>query len=112
MAKTYAWSNFPVEHDEKSGQVTKTIKAGEPISQSDLGVSDEEWAYLLETGAVSEEEYPDVPPTVSPAEYQAQQESAAIQLGEARLAVEELTTDAETQPPTPTPGTTGAKAKE
>lgn len=70
MATYYAWSNFPVERNEY-GQTTKSIKAGEKISQSDLNVSDEEWEGLIEAGAVREEEYPDAGPTESPAEYAA-----------------------------------------
>jgi hypothetical protein len=66
----YAWSNFPVERNE-FGQPTKTIKAGEKISQSDLSVSDEEWEELVNIGAVREEEYPDVGPSESPAEWAA-----------------------------------------
>ena len=70
----YAWNTFPVEWDETTGLVTEKIMPGEPITQSDLDVSDEEWESLIETGAVSEDEYPDLPPQVSPAEYQAQQD--------------------------------------
>lgn len=66
----YAWSNFPVERNE-FGQTTKTIKAGDEVSQSDLNVSDEDWEELLEVGAVREEKYPDVEPGQSPAEYMA-----------------------------------------
>jgi hypothetical protein len=69
MATYYAWSNFPVEHND-FGQPTKTIKAGEKISQSDLKVSDEDWENLIELGAVREEEYPkDLGTMESPAEY-------------------------------------------
>ena len=67
----YAWSNFPVQYDEH-GRVTESIEVGDPVSQSDLDVSDEEWDELVENGAVSEDEYPDIPAHVSPAEYQAQ----------------------------------------
>jgi hypothetical protein len=67
----YAWSNFPVEYDEH-GVVTKTIAVGDSVSQGDLDISDEEWEYLIETGAVSEDEYPDIPDHVSPAEYEQQ----------------------------------------
>jgi hypothetical protein len=69
MATYYAWSNFPVEHND-FGQPTKTIKAGEKISQSDLKISDEDWENLIELGAVREEEYPkDLGTMESPAEY-------------------------------------------
>ena len=67
----YAWSTFPTEFDDY-GHVTESISVGEEVSQSDLGVSDEEWEYLIETGAVSEDEYPDIPSHISPAEYNAQ----------------------------------------
>ena len=68
----YAWNTFAVEWDETTGLVTEKIMPGEPITQSDLDVSDEEWESLIETGAVSEDEYPDLPPSISPAEYEAE----------------------------------------
>jgi|SRR6476646_831415 len=64
----YAWSKFKGEVNEW-GQVTKWIMPGEKISQSDLGVSDEEWDSLVESGAVREDEYPDIANDVSPAEH-------------------------------------------
>jgi len=64
----YAWTNFPVERDEW-GKTTKMIKPGDSVSQSDLGVSDEEWEDLISVNAVSEDEYPDIPDHMSPAEY-------------------------------------------
>jgi hypothetical protein len=72
MASYYAWSNFPVERNEW-GQPTKIIKVGDSVSASDLGVSKEEFEELIAVGAVSEEEYPDIPASVSPAEYQRDQ---------------------------------------
>lgn len=69
MADTYyAWSNFKVEHN-KEGQVTKWIRCGETVSQSDLSVSDEDWQELINVGAVRTQEYPPVPSSVAPAEY-------------------------------------------
>lgn len=85
-----AWSKFNTEVNEY-GQPTKTIMPGESVSQSDLGVSDEEWEYLVETGAVREEEYPDIPADVSPAEYQKSVANAAVELSEAQAALDTMT---------------------
>ena len=64
----YAWSNFKTEFN-KEGQVTKWIRAGDSVSQSDLGVSDDDWKNLIEIGAVRKQEYPPVPVNVAPIEY-------------------------------------------
>lgn len=68
MATYYAWTNFETERNEY-GQVTKVVTAGDTVSQSDLGSSDADWEELLTIGAIREEEYPDIPENVSPAEY-------------------------------------------
>lgn len=54
----YAWSRFIGEREQDSGIVTKWIMEGDKVSQSDLGVSDEEWQDLVKSGAVREAEYP------------------------------------------------------
>jgi hypothetical protein len=87
--KMYAWNNFPVEVNEY-GQPTKTIKVGDAVSQSDLDVSDEDWEEYIATGAVREEEYPDVPADVSPAEYQKQMDNAKVELVEAQAAIDAM----------------------
>jgi hypothetical protein len=46
----YAWS--PILHGNGS------IKVGEEVSQADLGSSDDEWRYLVRTGAVRTAPYP------------------------------------------------------
>lgn len=74
MAKTYAWSNFPVERNEW-GQVTKTISVGEEVTADMLGVSKEEFDELINLGAVSEQPYPKIPANQSPTEYVADQEA-------------------------------------
>lgn len=64
----YANSRFKAEVDEW-GQTTKWIEPGDKISQSDLGVSDEEWQGLIDSGAVVEK-YPEgLDPQTPPAEY-------------------------------------------
>lgn len=83
----YAWSKFNTEVNE-FGQPTKTIMPGESVSQSDLGVDDAEWEYLVESGAVREDEYPEVPEGVSPAEYQKQVDNASVELTEAQAALD------------------------
>lgn len=64
----YAWSRFPVESDEW-GKITRFIEPGDKISQSDLSVSDDDWAEIVAAGAVRDEPYPDIPNNMSPAEY-------------------------------------------
>ena|SRR5258706_3060097 len=64
----YAWSNFKVEFN-KEGQVTKWIRPGDEISQSDLNCTDEDWKDLIRLGAVRKTEYPPVPTNVPPIEY-------------------------------------------
>jgi len=86
--KYYAWSNFDIERNEW-GQTVNVIHVGDEISQSQLNISTEEWDELVASGAVREEEYPDVPSDVSPAEYERNQ--AAVQ-----SAVEELELSAAT----------------
>jgi hypothetical protein len=68
MAKMYAWTTFRTEIDE-NGQTKKAVKPGEEVTQSKLGVSNDEWDYLIENGAVREDEYPDIEDTKSPAEH-------------------------------------------
>lgn len=78
MAKMYAWSNFAVERNDY-GQITKTIKPGESITQAAIGVDDAEWESLIESGAVREDEYPeDIQPNQSPVEYQRAKEAALL----------------------------------
>jgi len=88
MAKMYAWTNFDIERNEW-GQTVNVIHVGDEVSQSQLNISDEEWEGLIASGNVREEEYPDVPADVSPAEYERNQ---AI----TQAAVEELTLSAAT----------------
>jgi len=59
MADTVAWSNFQANYDEEKRQFTKRIKPGDKVSQADLGIEDEEWEALLESGAVREQPYPE-----------------------------------------------------
>jgi len=59
MADHYAWSNFQADYDEEKRQFTKKIKPGDEVSQADLGVDDDEWESLVESGAVREQEYPE-----------------------------------------------------
>lgn len=64
----YANSRFKAEVNEW-GNVERWIEPGEEISQKDLGVSDDEWQYLCDTGAVVESYPKDLDPAVPPAEY-------------------------------------------
>lgn len=85
MAKYYAWSNFRLA-DEKDGTVTTALRVGDEVTQAKLAIEDEEFEYLLETGAVREQPYPDMPDgdTRSPAKFMTDQV--------ARAAAGELTT--------------------
>jgi hypothetical protein len=64
----YAWSTFRAEVNEW-GTVTKWIHTGEEISQSDIGVSDEEWKELQDLGVVRDEPYPNASNDQSPQEF-------------------------------------------
>lgn len=66
----YANSRFMKKVNEW-GRVEEWIEPGDKISQSDIGVSDDEWEYLCEVGAVVEK-YPEKlknSPQTPPAEY-------------------------------------------
>lgn len=94
MAGYYAYSNFKVGE----GDDAKTIKFGESISQSDLGVDDEEWEQLIEDQAVGEEPVPEDLGNETLAQYklrQAKEDYEAAQAGEiiaARKGAESKTT--------------------
>lgn len=74
MKKYYAWTNFVTERNEH-GQPVKTLKAGEEVTQQDLEISEQDWDQLIQTGAVRPQPYPDIPESLSPAEYFRNQES-------------------------------------
>lgn len=103
----YAWSKFKKEVNEW-GQVTEWINPGDSVSQGDLDVGDDEWQYLIDSGAVREEEYPEnLPPDVSPAEYYAANPEEAQKAAEGQ--VDTSTPSAEAMPKTENPpGTTQA----
>lgn len=66
----YANSRFKKTVNEW-GRVDEWIEPGDTVSQSDLGISDEEWQGLVDSGAVVEN-YPDglkESPQTPPAEY-------------------------------------------
>jgi hypothetical protein len=77
MAKYYAWSTFPQKLDA-AGKIEKAVQVGEEVSADKIKVSKEEFDYLLETGAVREEPYPDISPQLSPAEHFRAQESTGM----------------------------------
>jgi hypothetical protein len=110
MAGYYAWSNFPVERNEW-GQPTKVIEVGDSISMSDLGVSKEEWEALIESGAVSEEEYPDIPDSVSPAEYEKDQAVQQATLDELQTRINEQKEAAKQATTRPAEESTAAQPK-
>ena len=78
--KWYAWS--PIQHTEvegdTSGAVTPTsdvVQPGSVVSADSLGVSDADWAALVEAGSVRSYPFPDMPAefTGSPIDFLRQQ---------------------------------------
>jgi len=63
MADTmYAWSRivYGAEKDDDGNIIgPKAIEVGDPVSQSDLGISDEEWQSLVDGEVVREYELPE-----------------------------------------------------
>lgn len=71
----YAWSHIR-HHDSENGR--HTIKPGTKVSAGMLGMSDEEFDELVESGAVREDKWPeglnpDNPSAPSPNQYRLQQ---------------------------------------
>ena len=79
MAKMYAWSTFNTDVDEW-GKAHGKIEPGDEVSAEKLGVTKEEFDELVAVGSVREEEYPDVAPGQSPAEYYREEAAAAMEL--------------------------------
>lgn len=71
----YAWISFVTERNEH-GQPTKVIKAGDEVTQQDLGVSEQDWKGLVESGSVRPQPYPKIPDNLSPAEHFRSQETS------------------------------------
>lgn len=55
----YAWSNFQADWNKEENKWNFRAKPGDEVSQSDLGVEDDEWEALIASGAVREQEYPE-----------------------------------------------------
>jgi hypothetical protein len=91
MADLVAWSAIrvgePTKNAENPGE-TKVIKPGETVTQDSLGLDDEQFRQLVESGAVRALEYPDIPNTYqdSPVNYLREQ---------ARIASEGALSDAQ-----------------
>jgi hypothetical protein len=67
MATTYAWSE--IHGTDKDGKAVK-IMPGDKVTAADLGMSDEEFAELVENGSVREVKFPeDLPSDQSPTDY-------------------------------------------
>lgn len=58
----YAWSNFEVldEDDPGNPRKVKHIKPGDEVSQSILGVDDDEWKAVVEAGSARTQEHPEM----------------------------------------------------
>lgn len=93
MADLVAWA--PIKSGKNKGSEkepdmeTINVKPGDSVSQDALGVDDEGWKQLLESGAVRKMTYPDMPETFqgSPVDYLREK---------ARKAAEGVLTDVET----------------
>lgn len=89
MAKYYAWSNIHHNVVGDDGHKKVVINPGEEVSQEKLGYNDDEWAELLESGAVRKTEWPkDLDPkdpnALSPNEHRLRE----LRLQQERLALE------------------------
>lgn len=76
MADLVAWSAIRLGEPNNNPQnaasgETKVIKPGETVTQESLGLNDEQFRQLVESGAVRPLEYPDMPETYqdSPVNY-------------------------------------------
>lgn len=90
MADTYyAFTpiRYGAEVDEASGAITsiKEKAVGETVSQSDLGLSDDQWEQLVESGAVRNYEYPPVEGDQTPAMYYKENAAKAVEAAEAGM---------------------------
>lgn len=84
MAKYYAWS--PIR------SVKGDIKVGDVVDPKALEMSEDDFQYLVDTGAVRTKEYPDVNPGESPADYY---KRMAAEIAEGNLASLEVSSDGE-----------------
>ena len=85
MARLVAWA--PIKSGKNNGtdkepdMQTISVNPGESVSQDALGVDDDGWKQLVESGAVRTMAYPDMPETYqnSPVEYLRDQVKAAAE---------------------------------
>jgi len=94
MADLVAWSTIKVgkpntDPQKLTGGETEVIKPGDTVTQDGLGLDDDQFRQLVESGAVRALPYPDMPPTYqdSPVAYLREQ---------ARIAAEGALNDAQT----------------
>ena len=87
MADTYyAWSEIQVGEGDETESKVKKVKHGEEVSASSLGIPDEEFEAMVESGAVKTDEYPELPEgyTGSPAQYEQEKAAAQAKIDEAQ----------------------------
>lgn len=81
MASTmYAWSPIKSGKNDGNDKIEEVnVNPGESVTQDQLGVDDDGWRQLIESGSVRAMKYPDVPETFqgSPVEYLREQAKAA-----------------------------------
>lgn len=108
----YAWSPIVAKRNEQ-GMTTEMIQPGDTVTQKAAGLGDADWEYLLETGAIREDEYPqDLAMGQAPAEKEREQvqamyrgelepeevEEIQIKLGTADPATLEATSGKQSEP--------------
>jgi hypothetical protein len=91
----YAWSpiRFDSKVDKESGAVleTSTVEVGESVTAGKLNISEEDFARLVESGAVREEKYPEAAKAdnLPPQQVMVEEANAALLAAEAGMAAPE-----------------------
>lgn len=76
----YAWS--PIRGAVHSDGSRIDVKVGDEVSQSDVDMSDDDWQYLIDTGAVRTKQYPVDPDSpLSPVEHYKQEAAKMMEGG-------------------------------
>jgi hypothetical protein len=95
MADTmYAFSTirYGAEVDEASGAITsyKEIPVGETVDKGTLGLNDDQWDQLVDSGAIRPYEYPPVEGDQTPANYYKENAAKAVEAAEAGMPLTEI----------------------
>jgi hypothetical protein len=95
MADTYyAFSTirYGATVDEASGTIMSVDEkaVGETVSQSDLGLNDDQWEQLVDSGAIRTYEYPPVEGDQTPATYYKENAAKAVEAAESGMPFTEI----------------------